>query len=134
MAHKFVLDTHALVRYLEGNPRLGTGAKAVLDNETSELVLPIIALAEAAFHDERGRTSIPGAELVLRRVEADPRIAIHPLSTRVLQRTLSLLSIPEMHDRFIVATALDVQTSGHSVSLLTKDALIVASNLVPVIW
>ncbi len=62
MAYKYVLDTHALVWYLEGNPRLGQDAETVLDDLGSELVLPIIALAEAAFIIERGRTSIPDAK------------------------------------------------------------------------
>ncbi|HEC34066.1 MAG TPA: twitching motility protein PilT, partial [Chloroflexi bacterium] len=49
MAHRHVLDTHALIWYLEGNPRLGQDAKRVMDDPRSELVLPVIALAEAAF-------------------------------------------------------------------------------------
>jgi PIN domain nuclease of toxin-antitoxin system len=48
MAHKYVLDSHALVWHLEGNPRLGPQAKKVIDDPASNLVLPIIALAEAA--------------------------------------------------------------------------------------
>jgi len=38
---KYILDTHALIWFLEGNPRLGAGAKAVLENENSELILPV---------------------------------------------------------------------------------------------
>jgi PIN domain nuclease of toxin-antitoxin system len=48
MAHKYVLDTHALVWHLEGNPRLGPQAKKAIEDPLSNLVLPIIALAEAA--------------------------------------------------------------------------------------
>jgi len=48
MAHKYVLDTHTLVWYIEGNPRLGAAAKLVIDDPGSELVLSVIALAEAA--------------------------------------------------------------------------------------
>ncbi len=47
MATKNIVDTHALVWYLEGNPGLGSNAKSVLDEPTSELIVPIIALAEA---------------------------------------------------------------------------------------
>jgi PIN domain nuclease of toxin-antitoxin system len=49
MAHKHVLDTHALVWHLEGNPRLGPQAKKAIDDPLSNLILPIIALAEAAY-------------------------------------------------------------------------------------
>ena len=45
MALKYVLDTHALIWYLEANPRLGAKAKVLLDDPTTELVLPLIALA-----------------------------------------------------------------------------------------
>jgi PIN domain nuclease of toxin-antitoxin system len=45
MAHRYVLDTHALVWHLEGNPRPGPEAKKVIDDPLSSLVLPIIALA-----------------------------------------------------------------------------------------
>ena len=56
---KYVLDTHALIWFLEGNPRLGKNAKTILSDPNSELVLPAIVLAEAAWIVERGRTSIP---------------------------------------------------------------------------
>ena len=46
---KYIVDTHALIWFLEGNPRLGTAAKQVLESQESQLILPAIALAEAAF-------------------------------------------------------------------------------------
>ncbi len=46
MANKFIVDAHALIWYLEGNPRLGKAAKDILDDSLSRLVLPVIALAE----------------------------------------------------------------------------------------
>lgn len=49
MALKYVLDTHPLVWYLEGNPRLSPQAKAVIDDQDNDLILPVIALAEATF-------------------------------------------------------------------------------------
>ena len=54
MALKYVLDTHPLVWYLEGNPRLSSQAKTVIDDPSSDLVLPVNGLAEAAFIVERG--------------------------------------------------------------------------------
>jgi len=44
-----VVDTHTLIWYLEGNPRLGTQAKQVLADRDSKLILPMIALAETAL-------------------------------------------------------------------------------------
>jgi PIN domain nuclease of toxin-antitoxin system len=134
MAVKQVLDTHALVWYLEGNPRLGAAAKAAIDDPRSELVLPLIALAEATYIVERGRTSIPDVANLLERVGGDSRIDIYPVTMSVFRRSLSLSTIPELHDRLIVATALEVQRAGHAVALLTKDSVIVPSGFVPIIW
>ena len=53
MADKYVLDTHALIWYLEGNPKLSSRAKGIIDDPDNSLILPIIALAEAVW----GRSS-----------------------------------------------------------------------------
>ena len=49
----------------------------------------------------------------------------------MLVKTLDCTAIPEMHDRQIVATALLAQEAGVDVAILTKDANITASGLVP---
>ena len=72
MAIKHVVDTHALVWFLEGNPLLGKEAKAVLEDADSELIVPLIALAEACWIIEHGRTSIPTAVDFLAAVDEDP--------------------------------------------------------------
>jgi len=40
MAHKNVLDAHALIWYLEGNARLGTQAQSVMSDPASSLCFP----------------------------------------------------------------------------------------------
>ena len=134
MAHKYVLDTHALVWHLEGNPRLGPRAKKAIEDQQSSLVLPIIALAEAAYIVEHGRTAIPTVAALLRSVFADHRIAVYPLSLEVFQESLKATVIPEMHDRLIVCSALHLESLGDTVSLLTKDASIIAAKLLTTLW
>lgn len=134
MALKHVVDAHTLVWYLEGNPRLGRQAKAVLDDPVSQLVLPLIALAEAADVVAKGRTAIPSVADLLRPVTTDPRIELHPLTWDVLQQSLGLTVLPDIHDRLIVATAQCLQNQGHTTFLLTKDAMITSSGLVPIVW
>ncbi|MGH2371561.1 MAG: type II toxin-antitoxin system VapC family toxin [Chloroflexota bacterium] len=124
MARKHVIDTHPLIWYLEGNVRLAARARAVLDDPRSDLVLPVIALAEATFLVERRRVRISSVPSLLADIQADPRIAIAPLTWDVFQHSLSLQAIPEMHDRFNVATALHLQSQGHTVTLVTKDETI----------
>jgi PIN domain nuclease of toxin-antitoxin system len=59
MVTKHVLDTHAIIWFLENHQALGQAAKALLSDPASELVLPVIALAEAVFIVDKGRTSLP---------------------------------------------------------------------------
>jgi PIN domain nuclease of toxin-antitoxin system len=134
MTTKYVVDTHALVWFVEGNPRLGARAKVVLEDQTSELIVPIIVLAEACWLIEHGRTSIPTIASFLVGADADPRVIVVPLDRVVLDKTLSLTAITEMHDRQIVATALLLTEQKQSVAVLTKDTTIRDSGLVPVIW
>ncbi len=134
MKTKYILDTHALVWFLEGNPRLGASAKAVLENENNELILPIVALAEACWIIEHGKTSIPNLADFLIVIDDDPRIQIIPLDRPILDKTLSIYAIDEMHDRQIIATALTLADSGENVAVLTKDANIRLSGLVSIVW
>jgi PIN domain nuclease of toxin-antitoxin system len=106
---RYVIDTHALIWFLEKNPRLGAQATSILSDPESSLVLPAIALAESVWIVERGRTSIPSAQMLLDAVIADPRITIYALDQSVLEQTLNLSAISEMHDRQIVATAIVLQ-------------------------
>jgi len=135
MTLKYVLDAHAIIWYLEGNPALGGAAKQVLDDLTSDLVLPIIALAEAVVVVDKLRTALPSSDALVRDVTADPRIVIPPLTLDVLDISRRVAaSIPELHDRLIVAQVLALQQAGHTAALLTKDQSIVQSGVVPIVW
>ena len=134
MPSKYVVDTHAMVWFSTGDSRLGQNAQRILSNPDSELILPITALAEVCWIIERGRTSIPSVSDFLLTIDADPRVTITPLDRTILDKTLMLTDINEMHDRQIAATALVLIDEGESVSLLTYDENIRATNLVPVIW
>ena len=131
---QYIVDTHALIWFLEGNSRLGSAAKQVLENSESKLALPAIALAEAAFIVERGKTSIPSVNDLHTAVNGDPRIVVYPLDRAIIEITNTLLSINEMHDRQIVATAIILKNHGEEVSVLTCDQNIIASGVVPIIW
>ena len=134
MATKFIVDTHALIWHLEGRTSLGSSARFVLESSESELILPIIALAEAVFIVDKGRTSIPTVFDLLNDVYNDPRIEIFTLTTEILTESLPLTSIPEMHDRLIVATGAYLKNLGDDVAILTKDNEIVLSSVLPIVW
>ena len=134
MANEFVLDAHALIWFLGASPRLGTNARAAMQDPASVLFLPVIALAEACWTVDRGRTSIPSVAALLAEVDADPRIVLVPLDRAILDLSLTLTTIGEMHDRQIAATALYLAVAPARVPLLTCDRDIAASGLVQVIW
>jgi PIN domain nuclease of toxin-antitoxin system len=136
MANKYILDTHALIWYLEGNRNLGQQAKATMGATDSEMVLPLIALAEAAYLIEKGRIGIPTVSDLLADIRDDERIEVYQLTLEVFERSLTLegLRIPELHDRFIVSTGLHLQDLGHTVTILTKDKSITDTGVLPVIW
>lgn len=131
---KYVVDTHALIWFLEGNPRLGAQAKQILLTPNNELVLSAIALAEAIWIVGKGKTSIPTAQALLDEVNQDARVVVYPLDKAIIEVTLSLPTILEMHDRQIVATAKYLESQGEMVSLLTCDQNITSSNLVTIVW
>lgn len=135
MADRYILDTHALIWFLVGSPKLGANARRVLNDAASALFLPLIALAEACWMVERGKVpTIPSVSDLLAAVDADTRVVVVPLDRPVLDLSLGLTLIGEMHDRQIVATALHLASGGDTVSLLTCDGNIAASGLVPIIW
>ncbi len=134
MRSKYVVDTHAMVWFIAGDSRLGPNAMQILSNFDSELILPITALAEVCWIIERGRTSIPSVAAFLLMIDTDPRVTVTPLDRTILDRTLSLTEINEMHDRQIAATTLVLIDQGESVALLTYDENIREADLVPVIW
>jgi len=134
MATKYILDTHALIWHLEGNKLLGNAARNVIDDPAAQLVLPIIALAEAVFVVEKGRTAIPAVADLLDDVRHDSRVEIIPLTEQILNASLSLTDIPEIHDRLIVATGVYLQSVGETVQILTKDNEIILSKLLTVTW
>ncbi len=134
MATKYIVDTHALIWHFEGNPLLGAAAKAVTSDPNSELILPAIALAEAMFIVEKGRCSLTNVHDLLDDVQADGRISVFPLTAGVLEESLSLTAVPEIHDRLIVATGVYLQRLGDTVEILTKDNEIIIASLLSVRW
>jgi PIN domain nuclease of toxin-antitoxin system len=134
MAVYYVVDTHAFIWYITGNRRLGPNARKVLDDLSSALVLPATAFAEACWIVERGRTPIPSVSALVGAIDAETRLTVVPLDRAVLDRSLGLTTIGEMHDRHIVATTLYLIDRGNTAHLLTRDENITGSGVVSVIW
>jgi PIN domain nuclease of toxin-antitoxin system len=131
-----VIDTHALIWFLQNDPRLGAHATAIMSDPSATFVLPAIVLAEACRIVENGKTFIPSPQAILNAVAADARFTVAPLDISIIARTHEpdLRRVTEMHDHQIVATAVRLIERGEDISLVTRDENIAQSKLVPIIW
>ena len=102
---------------------------------SSELFIPVIVLAEVCWMIENRKTSIQSATDLFAALDADLRIKIVPLTRNIVQVSTDLREVGEMHDRQIVATAVNLlRGAGIAVTIITKDENIQRSGLVPVLW
>ena len=135
MPNLYVVDTHTLLWFLDNYKKLGAAAAKVLADPNVILILPAIALSEALFVIEKGRTPFTITETdLLQAIENDTRFVVVPLDDSVIKQTLQCKTVPEMHDRQIVATALLAQTDGDQVAILTRDESIQNCGLIQTIW
>ncbi len=127
----YVMDTHALVWYLEGDNKLGPNARAVMRGESQRLIIPTIVLAEIRCLSSRGKIDLSLGE-IFECIEEDARCVVYPLDVNVVE--LMPLKL-EMHDAIICATAILYRDRlGEDVRVITKDEQITASHLIDVVW
>jgi hypothetical protein len=102
---EYVTDTHSLLWYFACPKLLGPGATAAFAKVAAgqaNLIVPVIVLAELIFAIE-SKPASADFDQVLARLQASPNVCI---AEWTLARTLdlrALQTIPEMHDRLIVA-------------------------------
>ena len=126
-----ILDTHALVWFLEASPRLSARACTAISNTTSQLVIPSIVLVEITFLYARERIATDIGEIRGRLLAASNCVA-YPLDEQVVSLVFTAL---EIHDAIIVATALVYRdVLRQEVTVITKDEAIRRSGLVEVLW
>jgi PIN domain nuclease of toxin-antitoxin system len=128
---RYVADTHALLWYLGGSPLLGSSARAAFDGAvqgTNEVIIPAIVLAEAIMLTEKRRTAID-IDHIVATVQAAPGFRFTPLMPEMVARIQTLTSLPDIHDRLIVAEALV-----SSATVITRDHLVITSGIVSTVW
>lgn len=127
----YVTDTHGLIWYLEDSPRLGGEAKAAFDacDRGAALVyVPTICLVELVYLCEKGR--IPWRlweqfHAALLTEATGLRVGDLTASVAATLRKIPREVVPDMPDRIIAATALDLD-----LPLISRDRKIVSSGLV----
>jgi len=121
MGGLYVIDTHVLIWYFLGSPRLKGELKDRIDdtrNRNGCLLVPTIVLAEALYLAEKGRAGFEFEELY-RLVREGPGFEIVGFGSDILEATIRIRGVPEMHDRIIVATA-----KFFGAGILTKDEIV----------
>jgi PIN domain nuclease of toxin-antitoxin system len=127
---KLLLDTHAFLWLVEGNPKLGTSARAALADTNNELFLSVASVWELAI-------KIGSKKLALNdplNVFVTKWIETYQLELLTIQapHALAVETLPDHHrdpfDRILIAQA---QIEG--MSMVTVDAQFAAYR-VPILW
>ena len=127
----YVTDTHSLLWAFTRPRKLGDQARRAFEeiaNGESSLLIPVIVLAELIFTIEN-KPIQADLDKILAAIQNSPNVEFVEFDYAAAMRLRELTVIPEMHDRMIVATALEYQAL-----LITLDETIIASGLVKVIW
>jgi PIN domain nuclease of toxin-antitoxin system len=127
----YLTDTHSLLWAFTRPRKLGEHARRVFEeiaNGESSLLIPVIVLAELIFTIENKSVQADLAE-ILNAIQNSPNVEFVDFDYESAMRLLDLRAILEMHDRMIVATALEYQAT-----VITVDESITISGLVDVIW
>lgn len=127
----YVTDTHSLIWFLDRNARLSPKAEQAYLDPTAKIVVPTIVLVEIKYLFSRHRVPID-LPTTLNYVAHTANCTVAPMDERVVDMLPTTLNI---HDAIIVGTALVYRDRvNEPVALITRDAEITASGLVPVVW
>ena len=127
----YMTDTHGLIWYLIGSPRLSNRARRTFDDVVSNqaiLYIPVIVLAELIMLLEKRRI-VADLDDMLALIQDQEAFLLQPLSSDVTLAIRDLPGLSDIHDRLIVAEA-----QAHNAILITQDRTITASGLVSVVW
>ena len=127
----YVIDTHALVWYLEGDNKLGPKAREIMRGENKRLIIPTIVLAEIRYLFSKGKID-RSLNKIFEIIEEDARCIVYPLDVNVVEFMPSKL---EIHDAIICATAMLYRDLlSEDVKVITRDEEITSSQLIDVVW
>ena len=129
-----VTDTHPFLWYVTGqHDRLGRKALRLFEaaerSDGSGIVyVPTVVLCECLMLSERVRLETRFDHWV-RELDRSQFFLISPLTPEVLLYAFGISQVPDIFDRLIAATALDLDTP-----LVTQDQEIIDANCVEILW
>ena len=116
---RVLIDTHALLWYLQGDPNLSNLALTTIENKDNDVFVSIVTLWEIAIKSGLGK-------LELQRPFENLEVDLQQLDIKILPINFAELdiyrSLPLHHrdpfDRILIA-----QSIGNSLTMITRDAL-----------
>jgi PIN domain nuclease of toxin-antitoxin system len=125
-----LLDTHAALWFLQGDPRLGEGARQRISGlDRDEIHICDLLLFELSLLVSRGRVTINGPLSPFLRDFAS-NFHVLPVDPGIAALAVELpLPQADPFDRIFVATA-----SRHKLPFVTRDRAIRESGLVETVW
>lgn len=128
---QYVLDSNALIWYLKQDKKLGLRAHAVFEAaERGETLLIISAIVVSELYYANGKHRLfKNFSETYQELKARPYFEFVPLEADDVLDFDRDAVVPEMHDRIIVGLARRL-----GAPLVTSDPLIIAANLVDVVW
>jgi PIN domain nuclease of toxin-antitoxin system len=130
IALSLLLDTHAALWLVQGDARLGDAARARIERASpGDLFISDLLLLELAMLLKKGRVIVKTrpADFLDRLAR---RFEVVPLTSIIAVRAMGLpLPQGDPFDRVFVATAIEIRAE-----LVSRDAAIRESSLVPVVW
>ncbi len=126
----YVTDAHSLIWYFTEDSRLSKNALWAFEETIEEgiVIVPSIVLAEIMFIGKKGKVSLSFEE-TLKKIEDYDNFDIAPLDVNILKVADKIEADMEMHDKLIVATAVNFQAL-----LITRDERLRESKIVKTIW
>ncbi len=130
LAAEYVADTVGLILHLEKR-KSGGYAEQIFDaaaNAKTVVHIPAMVFAEILYLSEKKRISATLTD-VFQLLQNFPNFKEFPLNLDVIKSADQITDVPELHDRFISATAKLLNQE-----LITNDKKIQNSNFIKTIW
>lgn len=131
---RVVADSHAIVWYLQGSPRLSERAAALLsDAEASEGIVVSVATLVDLWYVTQTTQGVSVGDLARMRsaLVSSPKVDLRPIDVAVVDAATSIPrdALGDPWDRFILATARAL-----GLTLVTRDRRIRRTALVDTVW
>jgi PIN domain nuclease of toxin-antitoxin system len=131
---KLVVDSHAVLWYAQGSGRLSEHAATALTEAeaTDGVIVSVVSLLDLWYVTQTTK-ALTEAEVneVRATIVTSPAFVLQPVDLAIVDTTTAISRdlLGDPWDRFIVATA-----KALGIALVTRDAAIRESKLVPTIW